>query len=385
MKSAKSTKVSDAGPPPDDFRTHALAAASLLARESAPSVRQARPHVLQARGAARDGTAPDRAFATVLHDWWRGRRGAALAGFVKLVADVPADADVALWASHLACTEGNNAALLLVASSLATARPDLPLAHGLQAFALSQAGRVEEALESARHALAMDADQPIAQMVMADDFSRRGDAAAGVAFLVRHRSGWRSRFWRNALLASLARLQLRTGDAADALDIFDTNLLPAARADAPALQGAISFLWRAEMQGVDVGDRWHKIGDMVQARWHEHILPLPDLHFVFALARDGREQAVRAFLASMERVGEADNSGLWQSLVIPLARGLVRLADGDEAPPASVMEPVLARLHLLGGCRQDREVIELAFDRARVRARPTRLSVLRPVEMQVAP
>jgi hypothetical protein len=222
-------------------------------------------------------------------------------------------------------------------------------------------------------------------MVIADDYARRGDVDAGVSFLEGHRPGWRSRFWRNALLTRLARLKLLSGEVAGALDILDMDLLPAAQTDAHALQLSIALLWRMEMQGVDVGSRWREIGDMVQARWHEHILPLFDLHFIFALARDGRDQSVRAFLASMERVGEADNSGLWQSLVIPLTRGLVLLAHGDHGLAVLTMEPVMERLHLLGGCRQDREVIRQAVDHARVRAQPVKVSVRRPAEMQVAP
>jgi hypothetical protein len=195
-----------------------------------------------------------------------------------------------------------------MSEALADARPDLPLVHGLRAIALAQAGRDGEAVLCARRALSMDANQPHAQVVIADDHARRGDV---------------------------------TG----AIDMLDTELLPAAQTDAQALQRAISLLWRMEMQGVDVGHRWREIGDMVQARWHEHILPLLDLYFIFALARDGREQAVRAFFASMERVGESDNSGHWQSLVIPLARGLVLVAQGSAALAASVVEPVLPRLH----------------------------------------
>jgi len=229
MKSAKFSTPMPAGPVRDEFRAEALAAASLLARESASSVRLARRHVLQARSAAKAGTARDRAFAAVLHDWWRGRRGAALAGFVQLVASDPTDADVAAWASHLAYTEGDERALLFVSGALADVRPTLPLVHGLRAIALAQAGHDGEAVICARHALSMDPDQPHAQAVIADDHARRGDVAG-------------------------------------ALDMLDMELLPAAQTDALALQRAISLLWRMEMQGWDVGSRWREVGDMVQAR-----------------------------------------------------------------------------------------------------------------------
>jgi hypothetical protein len=272
-----------------------------------------------------------------------------------------------------------------VSKALADARPTFPLAQGLRALALAQAGHDGEAMLFARRALSMDADLPHAQVVIADDHAQRGSTGAAVAFLESHLSRWRGRFWRNALLTRLARLKLLAGEVAGALDILDTELLPAAQTDAHALQRAIAFLWRMEIKDMDVGNRWREIGDMVQARWHEHILPLYDLHFVFALARDGREQAVRAFLASMERVGEADNSGHWQSLVIPLARGLALLAQGRDALAVSVVEPVLPRLTLLGGCRQDREVIRQMFDHATTRTRLAKVSARRPAEMQVWP
>jgi hypothetical protein len=358
-----------------------------MAKASSPAVRLARHRILQARATARDGTERERVLADALYDWWRGRRKDALEKFVRLVRGDPADVEVVTWASYIACAEGDVSTLQEVAGALTSARPRLPFGMALRAFALAQVGLDDEAFDCGQRALAIDAHQSLAQMVVSEHHARSGNPLAGIQILERGKARWRGRFWRHALLCRLARLYVLAGQADDAFALVDSHLMPAAEADPLVLQGTISLLWLAEMEGVDVGDRWRIVGGLVEARWHEHILPLIDVFFIYALARDGRDQAMRAFFASMERVGEADNSGLWQSLVIPLARGLVLLANDDRACSHSVLEPLMVRLQLLGGCRGERDVILRAIEHATTRPGGRRkvVSVHRPAEMPVAP
>jgi hypothetical protein len=154
----------------------------------------------------------------------------------------------------------------------------------------------------------------------------------------------------------LALFHLDRDDHAQALRVFDEHLWGEWPEFAQEQIGAISALWRLEMRGVDVGGRWKPVIAKVLERWHEHILPFNDLHFVFALARGRQHQAVREFLGSLERRGQKDDTGVWDSLVIPCSRGLVAYNDGKYSAAADAIGPLLERLHLVGGSHAQRDV-----------------------------
>ena len=153
-------------------------------------------------------------------------------------------------------------------------------------------------------------------------------------------------------------LHLRAGEVDKALVIFDRQVCGVSPGSAREQVLAISFLWNLELAGFDAGGRWRDLADRVEARWHEHLLPMNDLHFVHALARDGRVQACKAMLASMERRGAQDNTGIWDSVVIPAARGLVECAEGKKDAGRARIAAVLPRLHLAGGSRVQHSVFE---------------------------
>jgi hypothetical protein len=52
--------------------------------------------------------------------------------------------------------------------------------------------------------------------------------------------------------------------------------------------GAIALLLRLDLAGVEVGSRWRSLARPLQLRLAEHALPFQDLHYVYALARGGR-------------------------------------------------------------------------------------------------
>jgi hypothetical protein len=154
----------------------------------------------------------------------------------------------------------------------------------------------------------------------------------------------------------LAVFHLDRDEPGRALEIFDKHLWGEWREFAQEQIGAISALWRLELRGADVGARWEPVVAKVIERWHEHILPFNDLHFVRALARTGKRRQVDDFIASMMRHGTNDLSGVWDSVAIPCALGLVAHAERRYSEAANLIGPVLKRLHLVGGSHAQRDV-----------------------------
>jgi tetratricopeptide (TPR) repeat protein len=349
---------------------NAHAAAVHMALEAAPGFRTARRYLTAARKAARDATAREQAFGKAVYDWWRGDPRSALKQLAALVEAHPADIVTAKWAQYHAFNLGDVEAMRTVATAIMPAHDGTPEAWSMLAFAHEQSGDLARAEDAARRALSLNAADPWAHHALAHVMEAQGRIDEGIAFLTERAPMWRDRsiFVREHNHWHLALMHLDRDEPAHALDIFDKHLWGEWPDFAQEQIGAISALWRLELRGVDVADRWRPVVDKVIARWHEHILPFNDLHFVYALARGGRVRETQEFLASMIRHGEKDASGVWDSLAIPLAQALVAYHEDRHAEAADLIARALPRLHLIGGSDVQRDVFVQTWIDASLRA-----------------
>jgi tetratricopeptide (TPR) repeat protein len=348
----------------------AHAAAVHMALESAAGFRNARRYLTAARKAARDATPREQAFGKAIYDWWRGNPRSTLQQLAAIVEAHPADIVTAKWAQYHAFNLGDAEAMRAVANAIMPAHNETPEAWAMLAFAREQSGDIARAEDAARRALSLNAADPWAHHALAHVMEAQGRIDEGVAFLTERAPMWKDRsiFVREHNHWHLALMHLDRDEPARALDIFDKHLWGEWPDFAQEQIGAISALWRLELRGLDVADRWRPVVDKVVARWHEHILPFNDLHFVYALARGGRKRETDEFLASMIRHGEKDATGIWDSLAIPLAQALVAYHEDRHAQAADLIARILPRLHLIGGSDVQRDVFVQTWIEANLRA-----------------
>jgi tetratricopeptide (TPR) repeat protein len=349
---------------------NAQAAAVHMALEAAPSFKKARVYLRRARKVAPHATAREQAFVSSIADWWRGNTAGALKRLGAIVAEHPRDIVAAKWAQYLAFNMGDAPAMLRVAKGVLPAHEETAGAWSMLAFAHEQNHSIGVAEEAAYRALAIDAGDPWAHHAIAHVKEVRGLADEGIAFMTKHAPGWaeRSIFVREHNYWHLALFHLDRDEPARALEIFDKHLWGEWREFAQEQIGAISALWRLELRGADVGVRWEPVVKKVIERWHEHILPFNDLHFVYALARGGRMREAQEFLLSMMRHGAQDVTGVWESVAIPVAQGLIAYAGRRYGDAAEAIGPALARLHLVGGSHAQRDVFVQTWIDASLRA-----------------
>lgn len=349
---------------------NAHAAAVCMAQESSVGFKLARKYLMRARARARDANERERAFGAAVYAWWRGKNRDCLLALRDLVVLTPRDVVAAKWAQYHAFNLGDSSTMLEVSGLTLASCADVPEAWGLQAFALEATGDVDGAESAARAALAMEPNEVWAQHSMAHVYAERGDLEGGARFLKSKVSGWRDRsvFIRQHNHWHLALFYLELGKVEKALELYDRELWGRSVDLAQEQIGAISFLWRLDLLGVDVGNRWDEVSRVVAGRWHEHLLPFHDIHFMYALLRGRRRLESEAFMASLERRGQADVTGVWESLVVPCARGLAHFVGRRYSHAAQMLEPLVVRLPLIGGSRVQRQVIIATLAEARRRA-----------------
>lgn len=125
------------------------------------------------------------------------------------------------------------------------------------------------------------------------------------------------------------------------------------------LQNATALLWRLELLGLDVGNRWDELADKAEARIGEagHLLLVP--HLMLALAATGRDAAAARFLAALQDI-DAD-TGQWTApaiadVVIPACEAAQAHRRGEHARVVDLLNPRQQQIRLLGGSNAQRDL-----------------------------
>jgi tetratricopeptide (TPR) repeat protein len=223
--------------------------------------------------------------------WARGETSRAILGWETILNDHPTDALALRLAQDAYFFLGRSAAIRDCAARVLPAwdrdNPLTSFVHGLYAFGLEETGDLRRAEDFGREALARNPRDAWATHALAHVMETANRHQEGVAFLGSTRADWtHAHFMAHHNGWHLALFLIEQGR-------FDEVLADHDRLTAPKLADnatldridAASLLWRLELEGVDVGDRWAPVADAWMAHAHDHLLAFNDLHCAFAAAR----------------------------------------------------------------------------------------------------
>jgi hypothetical protein len=136
-------------------------------------------------------------------------------------------------------------------------------------------------------------------------------------------------------------------------------------------QNAASMLFRLELRGVEVGDRWVELADKAEARVGDHLSPFTLPHRMMALAATGRWAAADRMLGVLReaaRANRGDHAAVLREAAVPVCEAVLAHRRGDYAAAVEAMRPALGVMYRLGGSHAQQEVLEQLFLDAAVRA-----------------
>ena len=346
---------------PDCALVNAHAAALHLAFEGAEGWTHAAPYLARMKAAAHGLSERERLFCAAVSCWSEKEFHGALAALDDLTVRWPADLCALKWGQYHAFNLGDQNGLLRFGERARVVHENTPYAHGMIAFALEQNHRLEEAEEEGYRAAEIAIDDAWAHHAVAHVMETQGRAEDGVRWLDHCAHTWERKgvFIRdhNWWHAALFRMSLERYD--DALAVYDERLWGAWPEFPQEQIGAVSALWRLEMRGVDVGDRWAPVLEQARARVGEHILPFHDVHYLYALARAGAPGEAEAFLQSMTTCAEQKDHrarAVWRSVASPCGEAMIAFAQGDFAVAAEGFTTVEPALHQIGGSHAQRHL-----------------------------
>jgi hypothetical protein len=134
------------------------------------------------------------------------------------------------------------------------------------------------------------------------------------------------------------------------------------------LHDAISLLWRFELAGMEVGDRWRPFVGIAGERLKRAGLLFHAAHLGMALAAGHEWDTAARQLDFLRERAPRDTTGLTAEVLVPLIEGLHAFAAGDYAAAADRIEPLRPRIVQLGGSRAQRDVFHDTLLEARFRA-----------------
>lgn len=236
---------------------------------------------------------------------------------------------------------------------------------GLLAFGLEETGFYARAEAAGRRAIELEPGNSWAQHAVAHVMEMEDRRRDGIAWMTRESTGWQTdsyfgihNWWHTALF------HLGLGDTAEVLRLYDGPIYGEGSDMAFDMLDAAALLWRLNLLGVDVGDRWTRIADTYQqAAAGFGQSAFSDAHAVIAFAGAGRRQGMEAVVEAQKAAlaGSGDNAGMARDVGLPLAEGYKAFAEGDYATTIDRLRRVRNRAARFGGSHAQRDLIDLTL------------------------
>jgi tetratricopeptide (TPR) repeat protein len=231
---------------------------------------------------------------------------------------------------------------------------------GMYAFGLEECGEYVEAEAKGRRAVELNGDDLWAIHAVAHVLEMQGRLRDGMEWLSQPLGAWADRNpFKDHLWWHTALFPLELGEYDRVLALYD-DAVRLDRSDFYLdIQNAASLLLRLELQGVDVGDRWRELADVAESRIDDHVLAFTDLHFVMALAADGRFAACRRLLASLQDFAMQPKNFAAETMkpvTIPLCEAILAYAEGEYGRAVDLMLPIRYELSCVGGSHAQRDI-----------------------------
>jgi tetratricopeptide (TPR) repeat protein len=294
-----------------------------------------------------------------------GRWTAAALHLDRHNADYPLDM-IALQAGHLMDFYRANARNLRdrIARVLHHWSPAIPghsVVRGMYAFGLEECGDYSHAEEQGRSAIAVDPSDCWAHHAVAHVMEMQGRAEDGIGWMTAREPFWAgdSNAFKIHLWWHRALCHLELGQTEAALALYDGPIREQTSRVALDMVDASALLWRLQLAGCDVDDRWQELASCWDLHADGTSYPFNDWHAVMAYLGAGRSADVDRILAAQRRGDPALETGEWaRRVALPLTEGFTAFCNGDYRVAIEKLHPCRFIANAFGGSHAQRDVID---------------------------
>ena len=145
------------------------------------------------------------------------------------------------------------------------------------------------------------------------------------------------------------------------LEKYDAFIAPRVPEDSALdLVDAAALLWRLELAGIDVGNRWAAVAGQWLTHVDDHVLVFNDLHIALAASRLEDGAGLARLLASLDAYiidGKGDNRDISADVGRRLVHGVVAFSRGAYARAVELLLPVRYKWIRIGGSHAQRDLL----------------------------
>ncbi len=248
--------------------------------------------------------------------------------------------------------------------------PGYGFVRGMYAFGLEESGEYGVAEEHGREAIALNAQDGWAVHAVAHVMEMQGRADEGAKFLAAGADGWAPNslfayhiWWHKALF------HIDATEAAGALRLYDEKIAAGGFGQALELLDGSALLWRLQLIGHDVGDRWNDLADKWETRVDHAYYAFNDANAMMAFAGAGRVDAQARLIAAAKRAaqGRGTNAMMSREVGVAACEGFAAFGRGDYRQAIELLLPVRGKANRFGGSHAQRDMFSWTLTEAAIR------------------
>ncbi len=243
---------------------------------------------------------------------------------------------------------------------------------GMYGFSLEEAGDFARGEEMCRKAVELNPKDVYAIHGVAHVMEMMGRQEDGIEWMTSRQADWAvdcgfaiHLWWHTAMY------HLDLGQYDRVFEIYENGIRHSADGISLEELDAAAMLWRLNLLGVDVSDRWAELADRWEPSAEDTYYAFNDMHAMMAFAGDGRDMAAAKLLAATasyvtERGGT--NAQMTKDVGIPICRALLAFSRGEYGSTVDLLLPIRYKSNLFGGSYAQRDVIALTLIESAIRA-----------------
>jgi tetratricopeptide (TPR) repeat protein len=249
--------------------------------------------------------------------------------------------------------------------------PGAHAVYGMYAFGLEECGDYEQAERFGKRSVELERRDGWGWHAVAHVMEMQGRTADGIDWLSGDSAAWsEDSFFAVHNWWHLALYHLERGAHGEVLRLCDGPILGKGSSVVLELVDASALLWRLDLLGLDVGDRWEAVAN----RWAPLVpsggYAFNECHAMMAFVGSGRKKAQAAALEELERAARSPgDAGVFAADVgLPVAQALQAFGERRYEDAVRLLRPVRSQAHRFGGSHAQRDILDLTLLEAAIRS-----------------
>lgn len=237
---------------------------------------------------------------------------------------------------------------------------DYGFLQGMYAFGLEESGQYEKAERYGRAAVERNPKDAWSVHSIAHVLEMTERHEEGIEWVHNLESDWSTvnnfrfhLYWHKCLY------HLERGEFDLVMQIYDEQISSDIESDFYLdICNCSALLWRLEMFGVNVGDRWKALVEVSKRHLNDKDLIFVSLHYLMALIAGGDKVAADQMVEGMRQWATLDETQarICADVGLAVAAGLQHAREGRYAEAVAAIEPVRYKLNIVGGSTAQRDI-----------------------------